>query len=189
MVKIEPSPIKPKLRLPISRFISLEITKSTTEEASLMLTQTLQNPPINAAPLAIAFLNMYKYNVVCTNKEALAAFYSMNYIYTDGIALQLARCILKLPRFPRLSGTDLLPRFLQHHIPLHSKVFLLGGPPSLCTTVKSHFAKDFPRAKLVGSHHGYFTDLNNNQLIATINASEAELLLIGMGTPTQEIWL
>lgn len=154
-----------------------------------MLVQVIQTPQHNGLPLSLAFLNMYNYNVSYTNKEALKAFGAMNYLYADGVALQLIRYILKLPTFPRVSGTDLIPQLFKQYIPFNSKVFLLGGPPSICSKVKTHFSRDFPRVKLVGMHHGFFTNLENSQIIETINASGAELLLIGMGTPAQEIWL
>ena len=46
----------------------------------------------------------------------------------------------------------------------------------------------FPGLVIAGTHHG-FVDLGDETVISAINASNADILLIGMGTPKQDTWL
>ncbi|MDP3184555.1 MAG: WecB/TagA/CpsF family glycosyltransferase [Nitrosomonas sp.] len=183
-------PINNQFKLPVNLFRSFTIINSTLQEATLTLARALKTPKrYSRSPLSVAFLNMHNYNVVCDNEAALTAFSEIDHLYADGVSLQLARYILQLPRFERLSGTDVITNLLANHIPLHCKVFLLGGSPSSCASLHQNFSLIFPRAMLAGIHHGYFSNLENKNVIETINASGAELLLVGMGAPTQELWL
>jgi N-acetylglucosaminyldiphosphoundecaprenol N-acetyl-beta-D-mannosaminyltransferase len=44
---------------------------------------------------------------------------------------------------------------------------------------------------IVGSHHGFFQKkgLENDSVISKINAVAPDILLVGMGMPTQEFWI
>ena len=48
--------------------------------------------------------------------------------------------------------------------------------------------KLFPKASVVGYHSGYFTMDEEKNIINDINKTGAELLIIGMGVPRQELW-
>ena len=45
-----------------------------------------------------------------------------------------------------------------------------------------------PGVIVAGTHHG-FVDLDDQTVSPAINASKADILLIGMGTPKQDYWL
>lgn len=178
-----------KLNFPVDGSLFLTISSTTLSEAAYSIAKALHEPFDRRSPHTIAFLNMHNYNIVCENETAFNAFKTFDCLYADGVGLQIARVILGLPTFKRLSGTDLVPHLLQEYIKPNTKVYLLGGKPTKTAELCSRFSRLFPRAALVGEHHGYFSPADEKDIIDRINASGAELLLIGMGTPRQEKWL
>ena len=47
----------------------------------------------------------------------------------------------------------------------------------------------FPKWELAGYHHGYVDVEDCDAVISGINAADADLLLVGMGNPKQELWI
>ena len=43
--------------------------------------------------------------------------------------------------------------------------------------------------EIAGYHHGYFTEEENDKIIGMINATKANILLVGLGAPKQEKWI
>jgi alpha-1,3-mannosyltransferase len=46
----------------------------------------------------------------------------------------------------------------------------------------------FPQHEIVGVEHGY-CDLHSPELLERIRSVQADVLLVGLGNPTQELWL
>jgi N-acetylglucosaminyldiphosphoundecaprenol N-acetyl-beta-D-mannosaminyltransferase len=66
-------------------------------------------------------------------------------------------------------------------------VFLLGACPEVVTRAAAQLPKLFPNITVVGFEYGYFTDEEEDAIVAKINASESDLLLVGMTTPKKEM--
>jgi N-acetylglucosaminyldiphosphoundecaprenol N-acetyl-beta-D-mannosaminyltransferase len=72
------------------------------------------------------------------------------------------------------------------------RVFLLGATEAVNTGAISRLALQWPGVTLAG-HHGYFDrgrlSSGNAAVLQQINAFRPDVLLVGMGMPTQEIWI
>jgi len=136
---------------------------------------------------AVAFLNMHNY-VVCQN-AARSVFADFDFLFADGVGLQIAKLLVPAPPFHRVSGSDLVPALLTDRECPPLRVFLLGGERSFIAQTAERFPGLFPRHQLVGYHHGYIAPSEDAHLVDMINACQPDLLLIGMGTPQQELWL
>lgn len=134
----------------------------------------------------IAFVNANNYNQAHRYPAYVGALDRFQHIFYDGIGMQLATRLHRLSGIANISGTDLIPAILTHtESPI--RVFLLGGMTQEIDAVACRFEDRYPHCRLAGCHHGYFDD--DRAVIAQINASAADFLLVGMGTPRQEIWL
>ncbi|MDD4527536.1 MAG: WecB/TagA/CpsF family glycosyltransferase [Candidatus Margulisbacteria bacterium] len=69
------------------------------------------------------------------------------------------------------------------------KVFYLGAKQEIVDKAVSNTAKLFPSFNVVGSHHGYFAENEENELVAQINKSGADILFVGTGFPKQEVFI
>lgn len=68
-------------------------------------------------------------------------------------------------------------------------VFLLGAHPATVERAAQRLPQLFPGIRVAGFANGYFTRNDESALLAKINTSGAELLLIGMTTPKKEFYI
>jgi N-acetylglucosaminyldiphosphoundecaprenol N-acetyl-beta-D-mannosaminyltransferase len=91
----------------------------------------------------------------------------------------------------RASYTDLMPSLLEHCNTHGYSMFLLGGKPETLATAMANIRSQYPNIRIEG-HHGYFSFNNlraNQEIVAQINRSRANVLVVGMGMPIQERWI
>lgn len=109
-------------------------------------------------------------------------------IVNDGVGLDIAARILSGERFvDNLNGTDFTPYFFKTCTrPL--RVFLLGGKEEVLQR-----AADYARHQLgqvvVGACDGYHDMGDLRRLIAAINRSAPDMVLVALGNPIQEEWI
>lgn len=134
-----------------------------------------------------AFCNMHGFNLA-RREPRLAAALANATVFNDGVGMDFAsRVIFGSSFVDNLNGTDLTPSVLLW-LQRPTKVFLLGSRPNVARRAGQILERRFPNVRIVGTHHGFFSDDQSDDLRKAIAATGAELLLIGMGNPRQEIW-
>ena len=109
----------------------------------------------------------------------------------DGYGMYLAGKFLygKEKSFKKIfNGTDLYELLLKEANLRHWRIFFFGDTEHTLQALKHKFEGLFPGVVIAGTHHG-FVDLGDETVISAINASNSDILLIGMGTPKQDEWL
>jgi len=86
----------------------------------------------------------------------------------------------------RVTGVDLGPALLKI-LPEGTKVYLFGASRGVAKSAMENLKKQLTQIDFVGSEHGY--DISHEQLIGSINKSEAQILLVALGVPKQERWI
>lgn len=96
---------------------------------------------------------------------------------------------LDTPPLPeRVAGIDLvLPLCAWAEASGHS-VYLLGATSQGNARLRSLLAARFPKLRLAG-RNGYFSDDQSAQIAHDIRAFNADILLVGMGSPRQEMFI
>lgn len=108
-------------------------------------------------------------------------------IVNDGIGMDIASMMLYGRKFKsNLNGTDFTPYLLQHS-PKPLRVFLLGGRPQVVRQA-AQYVQNVLGQQVVGTCDGYAGMQNEVNLVGTINATQADVLLVAMGNPLQEDW-
>lgn len=138
-------------------------------------------------PVPVYFCNAHTVNLAAQNlplREAL----SEGVVLNDGIGVDLASKLLFGKPFPsNLNGTDFVPEFLQRHAQDLS-VFLVGGEPGVAKAAAAAWQQSFPGLKIAGAEDGFFADMESKALVHRARESGANMLLVGMGQPRQELW-
>jgi exopolysaccharide biosynthesis WecB/TagA/CpsF family protein len=138
-------------------------------------------------PACIGFCNAHTVNLARRDKRLARALAQM-VVLNDGIGLDIASKMLYGEKFPaNLNGTDLTPAVLDHY-PESLKIFLLGSRPEIADRAAENLIARYPRHRLAGVHHGFFSPADEASIAAKIAASAPDLVLVGMGQPRQEIW-
>ncbi|NBC81818.1 MAG: WecB/TagA/CpsF family glycosyltransferase [Bacteroidetes bacterium] len=168
-----------------TKFYHLFLNNLDTPEA-LKLCEQFYN---ENSPHTIYFINAHCYNVSMRNHAYYNALSNANLILNDGIGIKIASYFSKLKLKENMNGTDYIPKLLWQAGQLHKKVFLLGAKDNIPQIARKNIESRFPGIEIVGSRSGYFTKEESESVVATINNSKAELLVVAMGVPRQEIWL
>lgn len=173
--------------LPIAPELSVRLCLLAPRQAAHDWAAKVSSEARNA-PTTVAFINMRNYMAASRSRGAPQAFSTMNQVYPDGVGLQLARRIAGLPKFKRVSGTDTVPLMLSE-LPAGTRVFLVGGPQGALPRLHAAFGRLFPHLVLAGLQHGFFGLEDEPALSARIAAARATIVLVGMGSPQQELWV
>jgi alpha-1,3-mannosyltransferase len=138
-------------------------------------------------PLMVAFCNAHTVNMADAN-PAFAESLSEALVLNDGIGVDIGSRILYGERFPdNLNGTDLTPAVMDQAA-CALRIFLVGSPKDVAEEAAAVLAARYPRHRIVGTQHGFFGHDDETALIDRIVASDANLLLVGMGHPRQEMF-
>jgi N-acetylglucosaminyldiphosphoundecaprenol N-acetyl-beta-D-mannosaminyltransferase len=113
-------------------------------------------------------------------------------VVPDGIGIVLASRLIrdKSKRLKqRVAGFDLVMSVLGTTAKKDVKWFFLGAAPGVAEEAKTKMQTRFEGLEVVGTHHGYFKEDENEAVVAQIAASGADVVLVGLGFPRQEYWI
>lgn len=176
---------QPPLPLSAARTIlGVDIVVETANEAVRLLDDEFQR----GNPALVAFANAHTLNVAASMPRFRDALRSC-IVFNDGIGTDIASRLLYGQRFPaNLNGTDFTPRYLRDTRHRFS-IFLLGSKPGVAERAAIELSRLCPRHRIVGFHTGYLNAAESAAIVQTIRNSGADLILVGMGNPRQELWL
>lgn len=136
----------------------------------------------------IFFLNAHCFNIAQQRTDYAKAIAESELLLNDGLGIKLASLAAGVPLKENLNGTDLIPRILGLVAELNKRVFFLGGVDGVAQNAARKAKATFPGLEVAGWHSGYFNPLQEKQLVKQINDSGAQVLVLGMGVPRQELW-
>src|SRR3989344_2724314 len=92
----------------------------------------------------------------------------------------------------RLSGPDLMWRYLAHAEHTGQSIFFYGSTQDTLGKLKARIQAQFPRLKLVGMESPPYRELSPEEdqaYVDQINQSGANVVFVGLGCPKQEAWM
>jgi len=134
----------------------------------------------------VAFLNAHGANIARKDKRFFSCLRKCT-VLNDGVGLDIASMWLYGSRFPEnLNGTDFTINYLAQT--RHSyRIFLLGARRRVVIQAAVRLAARVGRHRIVGYHDGYFDAGTFSDTAAEIRRSGADLLLVALGNPKQEL--
>lgn len=96
------------------------------------------------------------------------------------------------PDQTRISGPDLMWRYLAEAERLKQKVFFYGSSENTLQKLKARILASFPYLQIVGMVSPPYRDLSAKEdqvYIDQINRSGAHVVFVGLGCPKQETWM
>lgn len=139
-------------------------------------------------PAAYAYVNAHCARLAARDAAYRDALGRADVVYADGIGVVWASHLLGAPCAERINiGPSELGDILDRAAVRRAPVFLLGGAPGIADEVARRQLARRPDLMIAGTHHGYFT--NDADVVAAIHASGAQLVLVGLGPPKQELWV
>ncbi len=133
------------------------------------------------------FINAHCYNIAQKNKSYADRINEAEFVVNDGIGMKLGARALGLKFAENMNGTDFIPKLLELAANRGYSVSLLGGLPTVAANAANNIQDRLPNLRIAGYSDGYFD--NAETKIAEINASNPDILIVGMGVPLQEQWI
>ncbi len=89
----------------------------------------------------------------------------------------------------RITGADGLPLLAQRAARHGWRLYLLGAAPGVAERAAAALCARFPGLQIAGTHSGGPAAAQEDDIVARVNASRADLLFVAWGAPLQEKWL
>jgi len=171
--------------LPVLEMFGLPVVNATEHDALDWLCARLDA----GVRTRVAFLNAHCVNVAAGNATYRAALEESDAVLPDGSGVALAARMRGQRIVANLNGTDLIPALGQRLAAARQSVFLLGGMAGIADDAAASLQRSCPGLIVAGTHHGFFNKDEERGVIDAINRSGADVVLVAMGVPRQDVWL
>ncbi len=160
--------------------IGVRFTDMVFDAATDMLARAVTG----SRKLSVFFANAATLNIAAGDADYRRTLNAADLVFADGTGVRWASRLRGLRLHANLNGTDFVPALIRRVPGL--RVYLLGAEEEVVGKAASSFPALFPEAELVGWRDGYFDHAQPDEVIAAINASRPDLVLVGFGNPLQE---
>ena len=122
-----------------------------------------------------------------------AIYNAAEWVICDGVPVKWAADFLGTPIVERITGLDLLPDLIELAHKKSFSIFLLGASPGVAKQLKFKINAEFPNCQVNGIYVPPFMDVfsaaENKNMLDAVNQSKADILLVSLTAPKQDIWI
>lgn len=139
----------------------------------------------------ISTINQYSYCIAEKDENFKKALQQSDVLLPDGMGIVAAVRGLTGHKIKKIAGADIHHYLLNDLNKKGGSCFYLGSSENTLSKIKARMAKDFPGIKVQTFSPPYaseFSDTDNNQMIAAVNAFQPDVVFVGMTAPKQEKW-
>jgi N-acetylglucosaminyldiphosphoundecaprenol N-acetyl-beta-D-mannosaminyltransferase len=188
----EPSASKPpplaSLPRPSSSIFDIPIDLAQPSD----LLRTVSGWAADDRPRRVMYVNAHVVNQSRVTPGLSEALRRADLIYCDGYGVRLAARVLHHEVPHRMTGADWIWALAALCELSGQSIYLLGSEPPIAREAATRLSRFYQRLDLVGAHHGFFFELDsphNQRVIEDILEHQPRIVLVGMGTPKQELWV
>lgn len=170
----------------VVRLFGLDIFDTTIAKAA----DWIVDRAVRGIGTQVSFLNAHCVNVMARDRSYFDALRQSDRIFADGSGIAIAARTSGVALTENVNGTDLFPVLCAAAAEAGVSMFLFGGQPGIADVAAARMVADVPALSFAGTHHGFLANKEQeDRLIDWINASGAQILLVGLGVPGQELWI
>ncbi|MEE8603232.1 WecB/TagA/CpsF family glycosyltransferase [Euzebya tangerina] len=148
--------------------------------------------PLPDRARTVMFCNVHSVMVARRDPELRRAIEAADLATPDGVPLVWTLRRLGHPTQQRVYGPDLMEMALPWGRAHDLRHYLYGGSPETLRALQGRIAALAPGAAVVGAHSPPFRQLTSEeeqQRLAHIRDSGADVVWVGLGMPKQELWM
>jgi len=134
-------------------------------------------------------VNPEKVNVLKKDPFLRGMFAKAALLLPDGIGIVLAIRLLFSTAIERVPGADLMQMLCRIAPKKGYRIFIYGAKEEVNRSAAEKLTAINPGIRIVGRSNGYIKEENMQELIASINESNADILFVALGSPRQEQWI
>ena len=143
-----------------------------------------RNPPVQHV-----VINALKVNLMEKDPELREIVNSCPLINADGASIIWAAKKLHVPVTTRVTGIDLFLRLVEEAAKNGYKIYLFGAKQEVVEKVQSIFTEQYPALQIAGVRNGYFKPEDEEQIVANMAASGADMMFVAYSSPKKEYWV
>lgn len=183
----EPGSQQEQLPRPASSIFEIDIDLAQPDE----MLATISGWAQQRRTRRVMYVNAHVVNQSRTTPGLARALRRADLVYCDGYGVRLAARALNLPVPHRMTGADWIWDLATLCELSGLPLYLLGSEPPVAREAADRLRRWYPQLNVVGAHHGFFAldSPHNERVIEDINSHPAAIVLVGMGTPKQELWV
>jgi exopolysaccharide biosynthesis WecB/TagA/CpsF family protein len=172
-------------RMPTISILGVDVNLLTGDQALETIGRRVDD---GSGHQLLAYVNAHTLNLAARDGDLHWALRHCSLVMNDGFGLSLA-ARMHSKRFPEnLNGSDFTLRLLELAAQRQWGVFLLGSEPGVAETAAGRLTKRIAGLRIVGTCHG-FTEERDELLAQRVKKTDADLLIVALGSPRQEVWL
>lgn len=107
----------------------------------------------------------------------------------DSVGVSIGGKIQKKPFKARIPGQEVFRKTIEIGEKEGWTFYFLGGEGDIPEKARDNVLKDYPNAKIVGCHEGFFVEDSEEDVINEINNLQPSVLFVATGHPRQEKWI
>lgn len=140
-------------------------------------------------PVQHVVINALKVNLMEKDPELREIVNSCPLINADGASIIWAAKKLHVPVTTRVTGIDLFLRLVEEAAKNGYKIYLFGAKQEVVEKVQSIFTEQYPALQIAGVRSGYFKPEDEEQIVANMAASGADMMFVAFSSPKKEYWV
>lgn len=135
------------------------------------------------------YLNAHTLNLAARNPALSQALRNSDLLYADGASVVWASRLTGANLPERMTAADYFEQFIGRCAAEGLSVFFLGGAPGVAQKAVTVLQAKYPNLHVAGHSHGFFESTETMSVTNAINTAQPDVLIIGLSTPRQELWL
>jgi len=136
--------------------------------------------------LTVLYVNVHCMNVAADDRRYAAVLDAADIVYCDGTGVRLGARLAGMHLPERMTGADWIDDLCRMAAREDLRLFLVGGEPGVAGAAAIRLKSRHPGLLVVGAESGYDA---GPQVFRAICTARPDILLVGMGTPAQELWI
>jgi len=164
--------------------VSACVDNLTIEEA----VERIFTPGESGRAKQVPFVHPHALNLAARDEALARALAEADLVLPDGIGIRVGAALLGVAMRHNLNGTDLLPVLCAEARARGWPMVLVGAAPGVADACAEKLREAHPGLALPIVSHGFLSEAESRALAESISRLGHCLVLVGMGSPRQELW-
>lgn len=181
--------------MPERSFGGIKVSTLTPDELLSLLRVRLHD----RSPITLTYLNPDYARRAFRCSSLRRDINRFDLVLVDGIGVARLAPLFGFRVPARLDTDTVAPKILDLVAELRGRVFLFGSAPGIAGEAAARLGRAYPALSVAGTEHGFHDVLaghpgriasaDSGRIVTAMNASGADLVIVGLPTPLQQSWL
>ncbi|MEH6656452.1 WecB/TagA/CpsF family glycosyltransferase [Leeuwenhoekiella marinoflava] len=138
----------------------------------------------------ITTINQYSYCVAQKDSVFKTTLKESDILLPDGVGIVIA-ALMRGQKIKKIAGAEIHHHLLERLNKVNGSCFYMGSSEATLGKIKERITREYPNIRVATYSPPFkdeFSDIDNLQIIDTVNNFEPDVLFVGMTAPKQEKW-